>query len=268
MSISISTQIPNQKAAKRKTKQKHEISREQYSKQANIRQEKLWNVTQKVRLVSPVFITSGIYALLSSGSMHGGRRLCTFFHVLRGLSHRKAALTLLLRADSQQLSVKVWWFHYAWLSSGITYGGRRLGFLWVFFACFRWIISSKSSVNISVASWLTTVASELWFIRGVFKRKFFPAFLTTTRIASADVYKWDSLAIVDRCMALEFWTAYTLWICPLWLRIIKSVYGGRIFEPRWWGCICNSVDGDSIFEPRWQDYIYNFAFESVNGGSI
>ena len=145
---------------------------------------------------------------------------------------------------------------------------KTFGIFLGFFACFRWIISSKSSVNISVASWLTTVASELWFIRGVFKRKFFPAFLTTTRIASADVYKWDSLAIVDRCMALEFWTAYTLWICPLWLRIIKSVYGGRIFEPRWWGCICNSVDGDSIFEPRWQDYIYNFAFESVNGGSI
>ena len=36
MSISISTQIPNQKAAKKK--KKNEISREQHSKQANIRQ--------------------------------------------------------------------------------------------------------------------------------------------------------------------------------------------------------------------------------------
>ena len=37
ISTSISTQIPNQKAAKKK----NEISREQHSKQANIRQEKL-----------------------------------------------------------------------------------------------------------------------------------------------------------------------------------------------------------------------------------
>ena len=37
--------------------------------------------------------------------MHGGRRLCTVFSVLRQLSHRKAALTFLLRADLQQWSV-------------------------------------------------------------------------------------------------------------------------------------------------------------------
>ena len=81
--------------------------------------------------------------------MHGGSRLCTVFSVLRQLSHRKAALTLPLRAGSQQLSVK-YGDLYAWLSSGITYGGRRLGT--IFFSGFRWIISSKSGVNISVAS--------------------------------------------------------------------------------------------------------------------
>ena len=59
--------------------------------------------------------------------MHGGSRLCKFFvFVLRQLSHRKAAFTLPLRAGSQQLSVK-YGDLYAWLSSGITYGGRRLG---------------------------------------------------------------------------------------------------------------------------------------------
>ena len=42
ISTSISTQIPNQKAAKKKKKKKrNEISREQRSKQANIRPEKL-----------------------------------------------------------------------------------------------------------------------------------------------------------------------------------------------------------------------------------
>ena len=42
MSTSISTKIPNQKAAKKQqTNKKTEISREQHSKQANIRQEKL-----------------------------------------------------------------------------------------------------------------------------------------------------------------------------------------------------------------------------------
>ena len=46
------------------------------------------------------------YAWLSSGVMHGGRRLCPFFPVSRGLSHRKAALTMPFRTDSQQLSVK------------------------------------------------------------------------------------------------------------------------------------------------------------------
>ena len=64
--------------------------------------------------------------------MHKGCRLCTVFSVLRQLSHRKAALTLSLRAGSQQLSVK-YGDLYAWLSSGITYGGRRLGtisFFW------------------------------------------------------------------------------------------------------------------------------------------
>ena len=64
MSTSISTQISNQKAAKKQTNKqtnkKTEISREQHSKQANIRQEKLWKITQKVRFASPVFITSGI----------------------------------------------------------------------------------------------------------------------------------------------------------------------------------------------------------------
>ena len=40
ITTSISTQIPNQKAAKKKLKI-NEISREQHSKQANIRQEKL-----------------------------------------------------------------------------------------------------------------------------------------------------------------------------------------------------------------------------------
>ena len=46
ISTSISTQIPNQKAAKKK-KKKTEISREQHSKQADIRQEKFQKVTQK-----------------------------------------------------------------------------------------------------------------------------------------------------------------------------------------------------------------------------
>ena len=49
-----------------------------------------------------------------------------FFFVLCQLSHRKAALTSPLRAGSQQLSVK-YGNLYAWLSSGITNGGRRLG---------------------------------------------------------------------------------------------------------------------------------------------
>ena len=59
--------------------------------------------------------------------MHGGRHLCAFLPVLRGLSHRKAVSTLLLRADLQQLPVKYNGDLYAWLSSGITYGERRLG---------------------------------------------------------------------------------------------------------------------------------------------
>ena len=46
MSTSTPTQISNQKAAK--TKEKTDIRREQHSKQANIRQEKLWKITQKV----------------------------------------------------------------------------------------------------------------------------------------------------------------------------------------------------------------------------
>ena len=54
--------------------------------------------------------------------MHGGRRLCTFFPVVGGLSHRRAPSTLLVRADSEQLSVE-YGDLYAWLSSGIT--GRR-----------------------------------------------------------------------------------------------------------------------------------------------
>ena len=43
ISTSISTQIPNQKAVKKKKKRKkkNEISRQQHSKQANIRQAKL-----------------------------------------------------------------------------------------------------------------------------------------------------------------------------------------------------------------------------------
>ena len=42
MSTSISTQIPNQKAAKKQqTNKKTEISREQHDKEANIRLEKL-----------------------------------------------------------------------------------------------------------------------------------------------------------------------------------------------------------------------------------
>ena len=61
MSTSISTQIPNQKAANKQTnKKKPEISREQHSKQADITQEKLRKITEKVRIASPVFITSGI----------------------------------------------------------------------------------------------------------------------------------------------------------------------------------------------------------------
>ena len=106
------------------------------------------------------------YCDYMSEIMHGGRCLCTVLSVLSQLSHWKAALTLPLRACSQQLSVK-YGDLYAWLSSRITYIGRRLGI--IFFSGFRWIISSKSSVNISVASWFTTVVSELLrFIRGFF----------------------------------------------------------------------------------------------------
>ena len=47
MSTSTWKQIPNQKASKTK-KKKDDISREQHSKQDNIRQGKLWKVTQKV----------------------------------------------------------------------------------------------------------------------------------------------------------------------------------------------------------------------------
>ena len=53
------------------------------------------------------------------------------FSVLRQLSHRKAPLTLLLRAGSQQLSVK-YGDLYAWLSNGITYRGRHLGTIFFF----------------------------------------------------------------------------------------------------------------------------------------
>ena len=57
--------------------------------------------------------------------------VCAQFSVLRQLSHRKAALTLPLRAGSQQLSVK-YGDLYVWLSSGIKYGGRRLGTFFFF----------------------------------------------------------------------------------------------------------------------------------------
>ena len=50
MSMSTSTQILNQKASK---KQKPDISHEQHSKQANIRQEKLWKVTQNFKVCRP-----------------------------------------------------------------------------------------------------------------------------------------------------------------------------------------------------------------------
>ena len=46
MSASTSTQIPNQKASNNEKKKK-DISREQHSKQANIRQGKLRKVSQK-----------------------------------------------------------------------------------------------------------------------------------------------------------------------------------------------------------------------------
>ena len=40
------------------------------------------------------------------------------------------------------------------------------------FFCFTSIVSSKSSVNIAIASWFTTVLSKVWsFIRVAFKRK-------------------------------------------------------------------------------------------------
>ena len=74
---STSAQIPNQKASRKKqtkkktqqkkqnkTKQKKNISREQCSKQANIRQGKLWKLHKKLRFADPVFITSGIYVCL------------------------------------------------------------------------------------------------------------------------------------------------------------------------------------------------------------
>ena len=130
--------------------------------------------------------------------------------------------------------------------SGIMYGGRRL--CTVFFRFTP--VSSKSSVNIAVASWFTTVVSKVWwFIRVAFKRNYvrrktsryyffflvlgglfhrkaaltfllradleqwsvnygdlyvgflngnpFSVFVTNTSITPVDVYKWDSLSIVD-----------------------------------------------------------------------
>ena len=50
MSTSTSTQIPDQKASK-----KTDISREQHSKQANIRQEKLRKVKQNIKVCQPGF---------------------------------------------------------------------------------------------------------------------------------------------------------------------------------------------------------------------
>ena len=81
--------------------------------------------------------------------MHGGRRLCRVFSVLRQLPHRKAALTLPLRAGSQQLSVSMVIYTRGFQGELCTEED-----VWVlfFFSGFRWIISSKSSVNISVAS--------------------------------------------------------------------------------------------------------------------
>ena len=60
---STSTQIPNQKAAKKK-KNRHQ--REQHSKQPTIRQEKLWKVKRKVVFPDPIFITSGICIISGS----------------------------------------------------------------------------------------------------------------------------------------------------------------------------------------------------------
>ena len=84
--------------------------------------------------------------------MHGERRLCTVFSVLRQLSHRKAALALPLRAGSHQLSVKYGDIYAS--GGGFQAELRTEEDVWVlfFFSGFRWIISSKSSVNISVAS--------------------------------------------------------------------------------------------------------------------
>ena len=67
-----------------------------------------------------------VIVIYMSGIMHRGRGLCTVFSVLRELCHRKAALTLLLRAGSQQLSVK-YGDLYVWLLNGITDGGRLFG---------------------------------------------------------------------------------------------------------------------------------------------
>ena len=158
------------------------------------------------------------------------------------------ALTLLLRAQSQQLSAVKYGDLYAWLSSGIhDYRGRRLG---TFFSCFRGIISSKSSVNISLMlradlqQWSVNYGdSYVWFSNGNPFQRFLRLqalhqlmFTNETRCLLWAVWLWN----FDQAIQFEI-------LCPLWLRINESAGGDSIFEPPWWGCICNSVDGDSVF---------------------
>ena len=166
------------------------------------------------------------------------------------------------------------------------------------FFCFTSIVSSKSSVNIVVASWFTTVVSKVcWFIRVAFKRNYarrktsgyffflvlgglFHRKAALIFLLRADLQQW-SVNYGDLYVGLlngnpfsvrYEYKHYTSWC--LQLRLV--VYCGLVwiwnfdqpiqFEmpcPLWLR-INESVDGGSIFEPRWWGCICN----SVDGDSV
>ena len=161
----------------------------------------------------------------------------------------------------------------------LTHGGRRPGSF--FFFSFRWVMLSKSSVNISVASWFTTVISELRrFIRVAFKLKSFSAFLST----SSDRISWCSQI---RPIAYILWAVW-LWdidqptqsktLCPLW-QWMNGDGICEVCEPRWWDCICKFAGTLCLlwqrmnvwmcpWWPRWWGCICNFALRQEHAYNL
>ena len=118
--------------------------------------------------------------------MHGGSRLCTVFSVLRQLSHRKAALTLPLRAGSQQLSVK--YGDFIRVAFKRNYVRRKTSGYYFFFLILGGLFQRKAALT-----FLLRADLQQWSVNygdsyvGISNEN--PFAFTSTSITSVDVYK-------------------------------------------------------------------------------